>query len=226
MSNYLKKCSKCKRLLTNENFTKKRTSKDGLDLWCKDCRKDCRIKYRKNFLLKIKESNKKYYLKNKRKIIQATKEYYFNNKGKRLDSIKKWQEDNKEKRKTYNHKWYIKNKSLVRNRNRKYRKVFPDRYRTYVENRRALREKAIGNYTEKEWEELKSKYGNKCLKCGKRETETMLTPDHIVPLDKNGSNYIDNIQPLCRKCNSEKNVDIIDFRINKEVKKDESRNCF
>lgn len=73
-------------------------------------------------------------------------------------------------------------------------------------NRYAREKGAVGNHTLQEWEELKNKYNYKCAICGKK---TILTKDHIIPLSKGGSNYILNIQPLCRNCNSKKNNKII-----------------
>jgi len=66
----------------------------------------------------------------------------------------------------------------------------------------ARRKKAIGSFTIKEWNDLKKKYNFKCAICGRRKK---LTVDHIIPLSKGGTNYIDNIQPLCKSCNSSKN---------------------
>ena len=43
-----------------------------------------------------------------------------------------------------------------------------------------------------------------CQSCGKRDKETQLNIDHIVPLAKGGSNDISNLQVLCRRCNSQK----------------------
>jgi len=71
-------------------------------------------------------------------------------------------------------------------------------------NYRARRKNAEGFYTFDEWELLKRQYGYICPACGKKEPEIKLTPDHIIPLSKGGSNYIENIQPLCRSCNCKK----------------------
>lgn len=73
---------------------------------------------------------------------------------------------------------------------------------SHLKSRRYAREKnAIGFHTLKEWNELKLKYNNKCAICG---LEKKLTKDHIIPLSKNGTDFIDNIQPLCKNCNSKK----------------------
>lgn len=59
-----------------------------------------------------------------------------------------------------------------------------------------------GRHTEAEWQVLLGCCGRKCVKCGIGER---LTRDHIVPLTAGGSDSIENIQPLCRSCNSSKN---------------------
>ncbi len=70
--------------------------------------------------------------------------------------------------------------------------------------RRAIKNKTPGTYTLKEWELLKLKYKYTCPKCGKKEPEIKLAADHIVPLNVGGTNYIENIQPLCKSCNCSK----------------------
>ena len=73
---------------------------------------------------------------------------------------------------------------------------------SHLKARRYAREKgAIGSHTLEEWENLKDEFDNKCAFCRKK---VKLTKDHIIPLSENGTDYIDNIQPLCRSCNSRK----------------------
>lgn len=78
---------------------------------------------------------------------------------------------------------------------------------SHLKARRYAREKgAIGSHTLLEWNNLKAIHENKCIKCGE---EKKLTKDHVVPLSKGGTDFIENIQPLCRNCNSKKHNKII-----------------
>jgi 5-methylcytosine-specific restriction endonuclease McrA len=81
-------------------------------------------------------------------------------------------------------------------------------------NRRVLKLNSKGSHTLEEWEQLKLKYHYMCLCCKKQEPFITLTEDHILPLSVGGGNNIENIQPLCRSCNSRKHASAIDYRIN------------
>lgn len=47
------------------------------------------------------------------------------------------------------------------------------------------------------------KYGYKCVNCG---THKNLTCDHIIPESKGGATELDNLQTMCKSCNSSKGV--------------------
>lgn len=68
-----------------------------------------------------------------------------------------------------------------------------------------------GSHTLREWETLKAQYNWTCPCCLRSEPEIKLTEDHIVPVIKGGSDNIENIQPLCRSCNSKKHDKVIKF---------------
>ncbi len=52
-----------------------------------------------------------------------------------------------------------------------------------------------------DWYNMLADYNHACAYCGSQED---ITQDHIIPLSKGGQNVIENIQPLCRTCNSRK----------------------
>lgn len=79
---------------------------------------------------------------------------------------------------------------------------------SHLKARRYAREKnADGSHTLQEWQSLKDKYNHRCAMCGR---EAKLTKDHVIPLSKGGTDYISNIMPLCRNCNSKKHNKILE----------------
>jgi len=149
---------------------------------------------------------------------------------------------NAERRKAYNAEYRKKNAAKVKasndlyrqrlgdlltERQRQWREANPERYaaihaawkkrnveamRAAGHRRRCREQDNGGSYTPEEWEALKAFYDYHCLRCGRREPEITLHVDHIRPVSKGGSNDIDNIQPLCRSCNSCKHTRRIDYR--------------
>ncbi len=54
----------------------------------------------------------------------------------------------------------------------------------------------------RQWAKKLDKAGGICPKC---KEKARLTIDHVVPLSKCGTLKIDNLEPLCRRCNIRKN---------------------
>lgn len=93
-----------------------------------------------------------------------------------------------------------------------YYKLHPEKSVAANNRRRALKYASESTHTEEEWQKLKVFYSFTCLSCGKHEPEIKLTRDHVIPLTQGGTDSIDNIQPLCARCNSKKSYKHIDFR--------------
>ena len=74
---------------------------------------------------------------------------------------------------------------------------------------RVKRKGAIGSFSGKEWLNILEKYNFRCVFCGVHDSISKMTVDHITPLSKGGTNYIENIQPLCFKCNRKKGNRVI-----------------
>lgn len=68
--------------------------------------------------------------------------------------------------------------------------------------------KALNNLTAAEWINILKNQDNKCVLCGISFTETPPQRDHIHPLSKGGGLCKDNVQGLCKSCNSKKGAKI------------------
>ena len=124
---------------------------------------------------------------------------------------KRYRQENKEKVLAYQRSYQLSHPEKIREYARRHYYKNPDRQIVHNQKRRARMDNGNG-FTELDWAELKRKYNYTCLCCGRREPEIKLSPDHVLPLSKGGSNSIDNIQPLCRTCNNRKYTKHIDYR--------------
>jgi len=104
-----------------------------------------------------------------------------------LQRTKPTDEERKAQKKTYSKDYWINNK---------------EKQLKQKQNRRARDLGAKGSHTLEEWVQLKTLLNNCCNDCGSNTKK--LVEDHIIPLTKDGTDYIDNIQPLCKICNGAK----------------------
>ena len=209
-----KKCSKCGNIKSSPEFYTNDRYPDGFDCWCRGCRLVYGQSYyqlHKSFRVKMFTSGEDEF-GNILKFCQRCEQYkqlpsFGRDKSKRDELniyckeccakyIKEWSKSNRLLRNRYDRTYYHKHPKVIE---RKWRK------------RRTAKLSSIGSHTNDEWLELCHQHGNACVRCGR--TGVKLTRDHIIPLGKDGStDFIDNIQPLCRSCNAKKARKTIDYR--------------
>lgn len=107
--------------------------------------------------------------------------------------------------KRYSHQWRQKNKAKMRRYWRTAReRALAKNPRFYADEamaRRARKFGAAGRHTKDEWKKLIVEFRYRCAYCG---VDGTLTEDHLVPLARGGSDFIENIVPACRDCNESK----------------------
>lgn len=185
----MKTCSKCKALISKSEFSKNKSKKDGLQAHCKLCR----IEYKKQHAL----NNPRYYA-DKAKLYRelnldiitiSRKKHYCENRLAVLKRKKQWRENNIDKVKHCNKIWSDNN---------------PERKLASTHKRRALKLNGGGTYHVSDIENLIITQDSKCVYC---KTDLIVDSrknyhiDHIMPLCLGGSNYPENLQLLCAKCN-------------------------
>ena len=75
---------------------------------------------------------------------------------------------------------------------------------------KAAREK--GTHTNEEWKEMLEFFEYTCCICLGSSGLKNVEKDHIIPIYQGGSDSINNLQPICAKCNSQKGSSNLDHR--------------
>lgn len=185
----LKRCSKCAEWKARSEFRRDRQNPDGLRARCKDCTAKADRVYRQQIY--TPERYKEDYQRRGKSWVASHRQQV-------RARIQSWRDRKSEDWRAHN-----------RAKDRTWRKENPELRRVQEQRRRARKQNAPGDYTAAEWRALCEWFGNICLACGRAKK---LTPDHVVPLSRGGSNHIRNIQPLCGDCNSQKHARTVDYR--------------
>lgn len=217
----MKQCTRCKGTKTIEAFRKR---KNSFRSWCRQCEYEAKIDRRRTNSEQYNAYQRNYYSRNPEKYADyreryKEREHHYN--------VRRWKE-NKEHVSAITRRSYLKHHDQMIQRARtyratqtdkfnestiRYRMANPERVKMWRKRseakRRAHKLGNGGSFTVQEWIELCKRYNHRCLACGKDEP---LTADHVVPLSKGGTSNIDNIQPLCKSCNSRKRDKTIDYR--------------
>lgn len=149
---------------------------------------------------KVKESQAKYVRDNAEKVRESKRKYREANNEKLKAAHKAYYKEHKNEYSAY----YVGNKpapEVAKARDEKWRRDNPEAAVAKTARHRALGRKAPGHFTGRDFIAIKESYLGRCVYCG---SEAKLTADHIVPLNKGGENYPENIVPACGKCNSAK----------------------
>ncbi len=191
-----RRCTKCGLEKPVSDFYKD-SKKGKKHYWCKRCEFFSLKKWRSEHPEQAHAQVKKW--------AEAHHEYI-------IQKAYRWATANKEKHRASISNWEKKHADKMREVGRKSRVTHPEREREKCRNRRARLKGCDGTFTEKEWQEVLAMYGNRCLNPDCPDPTRPVTRDHVIPINKGGSNTKENIQPLCRPCNSKKKDDIIDYR--------------
>jgi 5-methylcytosine-specific restriction endonuclease McrA len=116
-------------------------------------------------------------------------------------NLKNWRKNNPEKSRQIKRDWRRKNPTSETLSHKQWIANNKERV-AHLKARRYARERdAEGSHSFAAWKSLVAGEGYRCVNCQEIKP---LTKDHMIPLSKGGTDYIWNIQPLCRNCNSKK----------------------
>lgn len=202
-----KVCKACGQHKPLSEFYKKSTSRDGYRHKCKDCWRIQTHEYRQQNRDKVKKwpsygqggGGKPYadLTERQREANRAS--------GRRRYQI------HRKKMLAYKKQYRRQHIDKLKRRDACYRKENPAIRKAQYGRRRAAEIDAVGEYTAEQWTRLINHYAPDgcCLAC---HEHAPMTIDHVIPLAKGGTNYPDNLQPLCLPCNMHKHTDTKDYR--------------
>jgi len=177
-----KRCTKCDIEKLLAEFHLQPANKDGHDSRCKACHA---------------AYNRQYYQEHREEYQEHMQQYNREHREERAVHDRQYHEKHREERQEYMRQYY---------------QEHPEVYRAAFRQYRARKLNAEGEYTAEEFIALCEYMDWRCTYCGCELTAETVTADHMIPLSRGGSDYIDNITPACKLCNvSKRNKTVEEF---------------
>lgn len=216
-----KRCARCGQSYprTPEHFRPAKQYRDGFHSWCRECWRAYGRVYDKT-PKRLEQNRKRYHERMetdpafREKQREETRSRYHSDPEYREKMIALQHEryavpEIKDRILRRAHERTADGRYRERDRQRNHDPQRQENRKTYHHKRRAWKRGSATSFTRAEWKALCAKYDQRCLCCGEKKP---LTPDHVVPLALGGSNGIENIQPLCWRCNTRKGTKATDYR--------------
>ena len=184
----MKTCNNCKEVKALSEFNKDKSKQDGLQTFCRECKRS---------------KDRAYAAKNREAAREKTKTWRKNNLEKAKESRRKWREENPEKMAAYKRKWNEKNKERKSKMASEWKKKNPHKVLANTRARQAAKLKATPAWANKEAIDFVY-YAAKVIE---EVYGTKWHVDHIVPLKgKNvcGLHVHNNLQLLTPEQNLSK----------------------
>jgi hypothetical protein len=209
-----KECASCGQSKPLSEYRAAKKGKFGVRGSCKQC--------------EGKKAKERYWA-NPEKYRNYSRDYRKNNSEKCLNDLKKWRKQNKDHVTAYKKKIYEENADKLRLQSREYyqknreqellkcknwrtknkawwKEYYQknrERFKQHNRNRKARIRGAEGSHTATEIKVLYKLQKGLCNTCG-TPLNNNYHADHIIPVSRGGTNWINNIQLLCPPCNYKK----------------------
>jgi 5-methylcytosine-specific restriction endonuclease McrA len=197
----------------------KQCAKQKNKLWVK-ANPEAKKKIANRWSQNNKMKRQAYYMTNRERFSKQSKMRYLANRQSAITRATLWNKTEKTKRFAIYRRWYEKHAKAIiekyrtwrrnnpvasRDRTNKYRRSHPELTRAiakvWCHKRRAWKLDRVATLTKREWEQVLKAHNGLCMRC---QTSENISMDHIVPLSRGGNHTKENVQPLCRPCNSRK----------------------